>query len=333
MSANNGPIAVEALRGGRVESRHRVSAVVVDDQGRIIASAGDVDQPIYPRSAIKPLQALSVIESGAADAFDISREELALACASHGGEPMHVERVAAWLARLGLSEADLACGPHLPLHQPSAEALTASGKKPSRLHNNCSGKHTGMLSTALHTDEPTRGYLEPEHPVQRRIEAVLQRMTDSAVVAGPAVDGCGAPTWQIPMRAVALAAARLGSDEGSAATRVREAMTHHPELVAGTDRCCTAIMRHARGVLAKTGAEGVYLAAIPARRLGLALKAEDGATRAAEVAVLDVLDRLGALDAAARDALGEQMRPILRNHAGAEVGRIRPTDAWLEQRS
>ena len=333
MSANNGPVAVEALRGGRVESRHRVSAVVVDDQDRIIASAGDVDQPIYPRSAIKPLQALPVIESGAADEFDLSPEELALACASHGGEPMHVERVAAWLARLGLGEPDLTCGPHLPLHQPNAEALIAAGSKPTRLHNNCSGKHTGMLSTALHAGEPTRGYLDPEHPVQRRIEAVLQRMTGGAVVSGPAVDGCGAPTWQIPMRAVALAAARLGSDEGIAATRVREAMTHHPELVAGTGRCCTAIMRHGRGILAKTGAEGVYLAAIPAKRLGLALKVEDGATRAAEVAVLDVLDRLGAFDSAARDALAEQMQPTLRNHAGAEVGRVRPTDAWLEKLS
>ncbi|MCB2054440.1 MAG: asparaginase [Geminicoccaceae bacterium] len=323
------PIAVEVCRGAHVESRHAVSAVVVDASGTILAQAGDIGQAVFPRSAIKPFQAIPLIETGAAERFAVSREELALACASHGGEPMHVERVAAWLARLGMDDERLGCGPHRPTHLPSADALVRAGERPRRLHNNCSGKHTGMLAVALHMSEDPDTYLQVDHPVQRRVRAVLDRYTGDRVVDPPGTDGCGVPSWPIPLQGLALAVARFGADEAPAAVALRRAMTAHPELVAGSGRCCTAVMRAAPHILAKTGAEGVFVAAVPERRIGLALKATDGATRAAEVTLLAIFERLGLLDDRAREALAPFARPVLRNFAGTEVGEVRPAADWL----
>lgn len=328
------PVGVEVWRGERVESRHRVALAVVDAAGRSLLEAGDVAAPVYPRSAIKPLQALPLIESGAADARAVSAEELALACASHGGEAMHVERVAAWLARLELDASNLACGAHPPLHRPTAEAMLCEGREPTRLHNNCSGKHTGMLATALHLGAPVEGYERREHEVQRRIEDVLCRMSGERELVRPGVDGCGVPAWCLPLRGLALAFARFAAPEGlehgrgEAARRITDAMRTHPGLVAGTGRCCTAVMEALPGVLVKTGAEGVFVAALPGRGIGVALKAEDGAGRAAEVAVLAVLDALGALDEAARERLAAFAFPEIRNAAGLVVGRIAPAPGW-----
>lgn len=329
-------VAVEVWRGGRVESRHRVRACVVGaDRGAPpLLAMGDLDAPVYPRSAVKPFQALPLLESGAAEAFAVTDEEVALACASHGGEPAHVERVAAWLARLGLEEHHLACGPHPPMHPPSAAALAASGGRPTRLHNNCSGKHTGMLAACLHLGYPVEGYADPSHPLQRRIAASLAELAGLPGLEAPGTDGCSLPAHAMPLRALATAAARLAApddlapERAAALRRAGHAMRAHPDLVAGTGRLCTALMRHAPDVVAKTGAEGVFLAAVPSRGLGVALKAEDGATRAAEVALLALLDHLGAIPPESRDALAPFARPRLRDYNGIEVGEVRPAPGW-----
>ncbi|MDX6750943.1 asparaginase [Geminicoccaceae bacterium 1502E] len=328
------PVGVEVWRGDRVESRHLVSLAIVDAEGRSLLELGQVSRQVFPRSAIKPLQALPLIETGAADAFAVSGEELALACASHGGETMHVERVAAWQRRLGLDATALACGAHPPLHKATAEQMLRDRREPCRLHNNCSGKHTGMLTTALHMGEPVQGYEQLDHPVQQRIAAVLRQMGGEAELAPPGVDGCGVPAWSLELRALALAFARLAAPErlepgrAAAARRLIEALRAHPELVAGTGRCCTAVMEALPHVLTKTGAEGVFVAALPGRGIGLALKAEDGAGRAAEVALLAALDALGAVTDEARPRLAAFARPEIRNAAGLVVGRIAPAGNW-----
>lgn len=329
------PVAVEVWRGERVESRHRASLAVVDRDGRCVLAVGEPETPVYPRSAIKPLQAIPLVESGAADAFGLEEADLALACASHGGEPAHLRRVSAWLARLGLDEPALACGPHPPSHAPSAELLTARGERPSRLHNNCSGKHAGMLTLARHLGAPEAGYEQPEHPVQRAVRAVLDALTDGGPLDPPAIDGCGVPTWAVPLRALALSFARFGTPDAlpparaEACRRIALAMLREPLMVAGSGRLCTALLELGGGVIAKTGAEGVYAAALPGSGLGLALKVEDGAARAAEVALLAALTRLGWLTGPVLRDLARFARPTLRNHAGTEVGSIRPAPGWL----
>jgi L-asparaginase II len=328
------PIGVLVLRGERVESWHRVSYAVADAAGGVRHAAGAIDHPIFPRSAIKPLQALALVESGAARRFKVSEPELALACASHSGEACHVATVKGWLARLGFDQSMLACGPHAPLHAPSAERLLAAGQAPEAVHNNCSGKHAGMLTLARHLAAPLAGYHRPDHPVQRQIAATLAELAGVDALAAPAVDGCGAPAFSMSLAQLAHALAQLGDPRGLGAVRraaceqIRAAMTGHPRLVAGSDRACTAIMTAAPGLVVKTGAEGVYGAALPSLGLGLALKVEDGASRAAPVALLALLEALGALPAAARDALAEIARPAIRNHAREVVGRIEPAPGW-----
>lgn len=329
------PVAVEVWRGGRVESRHRASLAVVDRRGRITLAVGDVEVPVYPRSAIKPLQAIPLVESGAADSFGLGEVELALACSSHGGEPRHVARVEAWLRRLGLSEPALACGPHPPSHTTSAEELWARGGRPSQLHNNCSGKHAAMLTLARQLGAAEAGYARADHPVQQAIREVLVDLTDGALSEPPAIDGCGVPTWAMPLPALALAFARFASPDdlpvprAAACRRIALAMRREPWFVAGSGRLCSALLACGGGVLGKTGAEGVFVAADPARGLGLALKVEDGAGRAAEVALLAALSRLGWLARPALDELERFARPVLRNWAGTEVGQILPAPGWL----
>ncbi|MCS7266650.1 MAG: asparaginase [Geminicoccaceae bacterium] len=326
------PVAVEVWRGDRVESRHRASLAVADRGGRLRLAVGDTERPVYPRSAVKPLQALPLVESGAADAWALSAAELALACASHAGEPIHVATVAAWLARLGCDETVLVCGPHPPLDGPSAERLARAGEAPSRLHNNCSGKHAGMLALARRLGAPLSSYERPDHPVQRAIRAVLCDLCDGRLEEPPAIDGCGVPTWAVPLSALATAFARFATPDGlaperaAAAARIARAMRAEPLLVAGRGRLCTLLLE--QGLLAKTGAEGVYLAAAPGSGLGLALKVEDGAARAAEVALLAALDALGWLSPQARSALSPRARPVLYNHAGTPVGRVAPVEGW-----
>jgi len=326
------PMLIEVTRGPAVESRHRASFAVVDAEGGVVAAAGELDLPVYPRSAIKPLQALAFVESGAADAFGCSPAELSLACASHDGEPAHVAAVEAWLARLGLTVADLECGAHLPYHEDSMKALLRSGGEPTAAHNNCSGKHTNFLTLARHLKVPTQGYIRLEHPVQQRILGVLEAMTGLDLSQAPVgIDGCGIPTIGIPLGNLALAMARLADpasqpeERQAAARRIRQGVAAHPFMIAGSKRFCTRIMEETREkALIKTGAEGVYCAALPELGLGIALKIDDGAGRAAEVLMGRILVAFKILDEAQVEKLKPWLMPTLRNRAGLAVGEVRP---------
>src|SRR5260221_700871 len=237
---NIAPILVEVVRGQMVESRHRATVAVVDAEGHVVASWGDIEQPLYGRSAIKPLLALPLIESGAADAYGLGTAEIALATASHNGEKRHTETVMQWLGRIGLSVDDLECGAHYPYDEATAQAMWAHGEKPIRAHNNCSGKHAGFLSTAQHLGEPTKNYIRYEHPVQQRLLGVLEQMSGSDLGSVPrGIDGCGIPVIAIPLGNTALAMARLADPSGlpelraKAASRVLTAMMDDPFMVAG----------------------------------------------------------------------------------------------------
>ncbi len=329
------PVLVEVTRGGLVESRHPGAYAVMDAAGRVVAARGDIEAIIFPRSSMKILQALPLVESGAADAFACTPAELALACASHGGEPMHVEAVAAWLARIGQAEHDLACGPHAPYYSPAAEAMIREGRRPCRLHNNCSGKHAGFLTLARHLGAPAAGYTRREHPVQRAVFAAVAGLTGESADMPFGIDGCAAPAPAFPLRALALAMARIAAPDGlpaaraEAALRLRAAMAAHPELVAGTGRACTRLMRAAApGTVVKVGAEAVYVGILPALGLGLALKIDDGGTRAAELLVAALLDHLGQIRDEARADIADLLAPVLRNGAGDVVGALRLAPDW-----
>lgn len=336
MMSDIAPVLVEMWRGDMVESRHRGAFAVVDTAGRVVEAQGDVGRLIYARSAIKPLQALPLIESGAADAFAVSTQELALACASHGGEPAHVAAVGGWLDRLGLTADDLECGAHAPSHAPSARALLTTGQDPSPLHNNCSGKHTGMLAICRHLGDPTRGYIAFDHPAQRRVVAVLSAMCGRNLATAPrGIDGCGLPQLGLPLQALALAFARFGAPaylpagRQAACRRLAQAMRDHPFLIAGSGRFCTQAIEIAGGkALVKTGAEGVFAATIPARGLGIALKIDDGAARAAEAAMAELLVRHAGLDAAQTAALAGWRNAAIANVAGRPVGTIQPAPGF-----
>ena len=327
------PVLVEVRRGGLAESLHCGAVAVVDADGRRVLALGEVERPVYPRSAIKALQALPLVESGAADRYGFGAEELALACASHGGEPDHVATATRMLAAAGLDVPALKCGAHWPLHQPSAQALARSGAVATALHNNCSGKHAGFLCVACAINAEHGTYIEPDHPVQREVKAVLESLGGAAISEDAcAVDGCSVPTWAMPLDAIARAFARFGSGQGlaparaKAAARLRAAVAEKPWHVAGTGRFCTEVMQ-ALGdrLFVKTGAEGVFCAALPAHGLGIAVKCDDGAGRAAEVMMAATIARY--LKAPTeRAALERFVRPTLRNWNRTTVGEIRPTE-------
>jgi L-asparaginase II len=323
---NANPVLVEATRGAMVESRHRGAFAVVDVEGRVIASAGDTERPIYARSAIKPLQAIPLVESGAAEAFGLGDAEIALACASHRGEPRHVETVTAWLARIGCSVADLECGAHLPSNPAALAELLGARGAAHAAHTNCSGKHSGFLTLARHLGLPTQRYIRLEHGVQQRVLGTLESMTGLDLGAAPrGVDGCGIPVIAVPLGNLALAMARLADPADqpeprqAACARIRAAMAAEPFMISGTGQFCTRVISETGGrALVKTGAEGVFCGALPERGLGIALKIDDGAGRAAEVAMAGLLARFDLLDAA-----HELCAPRLSNRAGAVVGVLR----------
>ena len=330
------PILVEVTRGDMVESIHRGAVAVCTARGEVAAAWGDTDRVVYPRSAIKPLQALPLLETGAAEHLLVSDTELALACASHNGEPVHARSVEEWLRRLELAGDDLECGPQPPKPDEEKAAMALAGENPGRIHNNCSGKHTGMLATALHLGEPTAGYTQASHPVQRRLRGMLSEMGQCDLTDAPAgIDGCGIPVLGMPLASVARAMAKLGAPDGlvparqQAARRIVAAMTAHPYLVGGKERFDTVVMEAAKGAIAvKVGAEGVHTAILPGLGFGVAVKIDDGATRASEVAMVSVLKHLGVLDAAATKALAEVFRVPLTNWNEDLVGEIRPADGW-----
>lgn len=298
------PLNIEVWRGPNIESRHSVSAVVVNSQGQSQFAWGEVAQKIYPRSSIKALQALPIVLSGAADRFAISDIELALAGASHNGEPEQVEVIQRWLQRLGLSVNDLECGAHLPGYSKAAAQLIQSGNPFTALHNNCSGKHTGMLATALALGKNTQGYSKATHPVQILIKEVIEDFCSEQIhETDIAIDGCSIPTYYLPMKNLATGMARLGDPKNliaryrPAAEKVYAAIVANPYFVAGTDRYCTLMMKALnRRALVKTGAEGVMFATIPELKLGVVVKVHDGAVRAAEIALSWILNELGLLD-------------------------------------
>ena len=326
-----GPLVVECTRGPAVESRHLVDVAVVDAAGRPVQGRGATETVVYPRSAIKSVQVLPLIESGAAERHGVSDEEIALACSSHNGQPEHVAAVRGWLARAGLGEDDLECGPHLPYHTPSAHACVRAGEGGLAVHNMCSGKHTAFLVTARALGEPTQGYIARDHPVQRRVSAAIAALSGQDLEQAPwATDGCSIPTIGLPLSALARAAAHIADPVGlagerrAAIARVRRAVAAHPFMVAGDGRACTRIVGTAgERVLVKFGAEGVFFAALHEQGLGLALKVRDGATRAADAAIAAMLDRLGVLTDEDREALADMLEKPLRNWAGRSVGAVR----------
>jgi L-asparaginase II len=324
------PVLVEVERGPRVESCHRGAVAVVDTHGRSQVVLGDGTRPIFPRSAVKALQALPLIETGAADRYGLGDEELALATSSHAGEPAHIAGVERMLARCGLDATALACGAHWPLNQAAAHALARAGRQPSVLHNNCSGKHAGFVCVACAAGLAHAGYVNAAHPVQREVKAVIEALT-GVTLSEEAVDGCSVPTWAIPLTNLAQAFARFATGHGlpparaKAAGRLRAACAAKPFFVAGTGRFCTVLMEAlGERLYVKAGAEGVLCAALPEQGLGIAVKCEDGAARGAEVVMAALIARFLPLEPVDRRVLDDLMRPALRNWNGIKVGALRP---------
>lgn len=331
------PVLARVRRGAHVESEHRVDVAVVDEVGRMLAAFGEPSKPVFLRSAAKPFQALSLLEAGGAERFGLSEADIALTCASHGGEPRHVRGVARLLDLGGFRPSDLVCGPHLPLHEPSARALMRRGERPNRLHNNCSGKHAGLLLACRLLGYPTKGYWQPSHPLQL---AIRRRLSDLASHPesdiGTAIDGCGLVVFRLPLASLAFAYARLlarrvpaeSPREARARATVVRAMQDRPDLIAGTGFFTTHFTRAGRRRwIGKEGAEGVYAVGLRAsatagRAVGVALKIEDGSARARPAVTLALLREMGWLPASARRALVEFASPSVRNAAGDVVGSI-----------
>jgi L-asparaginase II len=329
------PVLAEVLRGDRVESRHRGAIAVCDADGGVVLALGDIEKPVFPRSAVKAFQALPLIESGAADRYGLTPAEIALACSSHSGEPIHAQTALAMLRKCGREAETLECGVHWPLNAEAARALAAEGATPSALHNNCSGKHAGFVCLACAADIDPSGYVGLTHFVQREVKAALEEMTKTRINEDEAaIDGCSIPTYAVPLRALAHGFARFGAGlpagRAAAARRIREAVAAHPLLIAGTGRFDTDVTQ-ALGARAfvKTGAEGVYCAAFPELGFGAAIKCGDGATRAAETAMAATIARLLPLSEKERAALTPRLAPVLSNWNGVEVGRIRAGGALI----
>lgn len=319
---------VEVWRGGRMENRHRGHAVVMRE-GEIESVWGDPRAVIYPRSSCKMLQALPLVESGAADAAGLGSEQLALACASHSGAAIHTARVAEWIAGLGLAEADFRCGVHEPGDRAAREALIRAGEQPCQFHNNCSGKHAGFLTLNRHLQGGSE-YVDPAHPVQGAVRAAFEEVTGEES-PGFGIDGCSAPNFATTVTGLARAmgdfatAGRRSGARAAAQVRLVAAMMAHPELVSGEGKTCTELMRACQGRAAvKLGADGVYVAIIPERATGVALKIEDGAGRAAEAMITALLVRLGVLDAGDPVA-ARYMNAQLTNWRGLNVGEVKIT--------
>jgi L-asparaginase II len=329
------PILIEVLRGALVESAHRGAVAVFDADGKPVWEIGDTSKPVFPRSAVKAIQALPLVESGAADAYGFGNRELALACSSHSGEPAHVELARTMLARVGLDGSALECGTHWPSSHDAEIALARSGGLPNALHNNCSGKHSGFLCTCIHMGIDRRGYVRPDHALQDMVRDAMQAVTGA--VHGPgerATDGCSIPTYAVPLRSFALGFARMatahgfGPERAKAAKRLLGACMAEPFFVSGTGRADLALMEAAPGrIFAKSGAEGVHCAAVPELGLGIALKCDDGAGRAGDAMVAVILSMLLRADETTAQKLTELANAAIENRMGLKVGALRPTAA------
>lgn len=326
MSQASNPVLVQVMRGGAVESEHRGRALVMSPTGQTLWSLGDTAAPTYPRSAIKAFQALPMLASGAHLALGLDDEELAMCCASHNGEAAHLQVADRFLGKLGLQTDAFECGVHWPSHQPALVELAWQQHSPDARHNNCSGKHLGMLAMAKHQGWPTAGYVDPNHPVQQAIRQCIEACCEVELNDAPlSPDGCTAPTWAMPLHRLALGFARFAAPEHlpaayrEGARKLHQAATAYPFMVGGSDRYCTEVMQ-ALGSAAflKIGAEGVYVAALPELKLGVALKMDSGSADAAEVAMSAILGRLG------MDVPPRWQRPPIRNRNGLLTGQWQP---------
>lgn len=313
---------VEVHRGPFLESLHEGVAVVCNSDGEVVAAWGAPEAVILPRSSCKMLQALPLMESGAADKVGLSPKQLALSCASHRGDPVHTQAVESWLAGLGLGESDLRCGSHVPYSPAARDQLVLDGETPCQLHNNCSGKHAGFLTLNQHLGGHA-DYVEVDHPVQTACLEAFERMTEQTS-PGYGIDGCSAPNFATSITGLARAMGRFAGAEGdSAAGRLRDAMRSHPVMVSGEAGTCTKLMQAMEGrAVVKTGAEGVYIAILPEQNLGIALKIRDGATRASEAAITGLLAKFGVLAADHPTAQRSLGSPIL-NARGKDTGHVR----------
>ncbi|WP_231891266.1 asparaginase [Paenibacillus swuensis] len=305
---------------------------MVDTTGKVLQILGDPELVTYARSTAKLIQSIPVLESGAANAYKLNDREIAVLCASHSGEPFHVDAVHSILRKMGATDDQLQCGPHYPFNRAIANRMKETGIKPGRVHNNCSGKHTGMLILARHLGVSSTHYMDPAHPVQHAMLAAVADMCDTAVAdVALGTDGCGVPVFGLPLSRLALAYARLGKPDGlpepraAACRRIMASIAGNPLYVAGTDRFDTRLIEVSQGrLIGKYGAEGVFLLSVPARGWGIAVKVEDGAERALYPAVLEALSQLGLLSADELAQLAEFRRPEQRNWAGTPVGFIEP---------
>ncbi len=324
--------AVDIIRGNVVESRAFADVAVVDSLGNVRYWLGDPERKTFWRSSAKPFQALPVILSGAMDRYRFSGEDVAIICASHGGEPQHIQQVLSLLNRIDATPKDLACGVHAPSHVPSARLLEKSGESPTALHNNCSGKHSGMLTLARMLQAPLAGYESADHPVQQEIRHMISLMTDmteSELVTG--TDGCSVPTFYLPLTRMALAYARLVDPRGlpediqAASHVISEAMRIHPYLVSGEGRLEVILAEATQNrFIAKGGAEAVFCIGIPENGLGIALKVDDGSARTVAPTVVRVLSEMGILSPREQMALERLVNLVSVNHRGLEVGRLDP---------
>ncbi|KQV46890.1 asparaginase [Pelomonas sp. Root1217] len=337
------PVLIEVLRGSTAESLHAGALAIVDASGTVHTALGDIDRPIFPRSAVKLLQALPLVASGAAETFGLTDAELALACASHSGEPEHVATAAGVLAKLGLTTDALECGTQWPSREPVLRGMAARGEVATPLHNNCSGKHSGFVCVAClmarragaEPAEFARGYVAAEHPVMREVSSALSAATGVNVEQAPrGIDGCSIPTFALPLRSLALAFARCGTGQGlsdanaRAARTLRQAAAVAPFMVGGTDRFDTRVMQaFGERIFCKIGAEGVYCAALPELGLGIALKIDDGAARAAEAVMAAVARTLLKTE---DELLRSYSHLQLRNWRGIDVGSLRPAQALTQ---
>jgi len=313
---------VITTRGGLVECVHHGSIAVVDTKGKLIAGAGDPTSINFTRSALKPLQALPFVEAGGMSRFDFSSQELALMCASHGGEQMHVNIAARMLARIGAHESDLQCGCHTPSYYTATDTTPPPGARWSQLNHNCSGKHSGFLAYCRMFGHPFKTYLDPESPLQTRIRNVVQGFAGSDPV-GTGIDGCSAPNFAMPLHRLAQAFGRLAVGETRELAALAFAMKRHPDLVSGTARTDLALMQAGKGDwVSKIGAEGVQALGVKSKGIGIAIRIADGNKRALQVATVNVLQQLSLLEDDRSSPLARHLRPTLRNYRGTAVGTV-----------
>ena len=320
----NNPVIAEVTRGSIVESRHHGAYVVCDMKGKVVVSAGDVSIPIYPRSAIKAFQCLPMIESGAADAFGFTDEEIALCCSSHSGEAEHVRVAKSILTKCQVDEACYECGAHYPSSKEATYALVRHGEKAQQVHNNCSGKHAGMLALAKQLGLDSKDYVKLGHPVQRAIAKTIEKLCEVDLSKAPVgVDGCSVPTWAMPLHNMALGFAKLCDETYAPYERIIRAARNHPFMIAGTGRFDTRVMQAVPRLFMKFGAEGVFCGCIPHARLGFAVKCDDGAARAVEVAMISVALKLDVWTPEEREKLSGFHHETMKNWRRIEVGEVR----------